>query len=82
MGHFYPNHSFPSPLHPSPHPSKTTDLKPLPSTPPGQQEVARSNTAPLILSKRLECQDGWGKTKWQPNYNLEDTADVKPGNYK
>ena len=28
--------------------------------PSGQQEVARSNMVPLILSKRSECQDGRG----------------------
>ena len=25
------------------------------------------------------CQDGRGRTKWQPNYNPEKTADVKSG---
>ena len=28
---------------------------------------------------RIICQDGRGRTKWQPNYNPEETADVKPG---
>ena len=28
------------------------------------------------------CQDGWGRAKWQPDYNPEETADVKPGNHQ
>ena len=28
------------------------------------------------------CQDGRGRTKWQPNYNPEERADVQPGNHQ
>ena len=28
------------------------------------------------------CQDWRGRTKWQQNYNLEGTADIKPGNHQ
>ena len=34
----------------------------------------------MLLRKVNYCQDGWGRTKWQPNYNPEKMADVKPGN--
>ena len=35
-----------------------------------------------VLECSYTCQDGWGRTKWQPNYNPEETADVRPGNHQ
>ena len=36
-------------------------------------------TATYVLLLRPICQDGQGGTKWQPNYNPEETADSQTG---
>ena len=38
--------------------------------------------AGVTKGRAINCQDGRGRTKWQPNYNPEEMADIKPGNHQ
>ena len=55
---------------------------PLKGEKEGESGTGRKSQEHSKVTESLGCQDGRGRTKWQPNYNLEDTADVKPGNHQ
>ena len=40
------------------------------------------NSQKIMKGIKAYRQDGWGRTKWQPNYNPEERADVQPGNHQ